>query len=46
MSTEHKRLHVLISKKQLEWLDKKTDSFSSRASILRSLIDRAMKNDS
>jgi len=45
MSTEHKRLHILVSKEQLKWLDKKTNSFSSRASIVRALINRAMEND-
>ena len=45
MSTEHKRLHILISAEQLKWLDKKANSFVSRASIIRSLINRAMEND-
>ena len=45
MSTEHKRLHILISAEQMKWLKKKSNSFSSTASIVRCLIDRAMEND-
>ena len=45
MSTEQKRLHFLLSKEQLEWLNKKADSFTSKASVIRALINRAMKND-
>ena len=45
MSTEHKRLHILISEEQLKWLNKKATSFSSRASIIRALINEAMEND-
>ena len=45
MSTENKRLHILVTKEQMQWLDKKSNSFSSRASIVRCLLNRAMEAD-
>ena len=45
MSTNHKRLHILVTPEQMEWLKKKSNSFSSAASIVRNLINRAMKDD-
>lgn len=45
MLTEQKRLHVLLSKEQMEWLNKKATSFTSKGSIVRALINRAMEND-